>query len=291
MQNINPTTAGDVLMNAFAHTSTSTSTSTSTRTRTSAQSSTQNSTQSSTHNGTPHAWREDLALLESSVPFTRRLLRAGEAVYLGGDGFTSLHVINAGQFKTVNYTADGRGQVVGLHFKGAWLGFDGIATGRHACDAVALDTGEVWTLRYDALLQAGAQQPQLMRMLHTAMSLQISRECDSLLSLGTLPADARVANFINDWAESLAARDLRTDQIRLHMSRAEIGNYLGMTLETVSRALRRLTEAGVIRFDEKGRRDISIPSLQALRNVIRCELDPADTAPWRASAQPACTAS
>jgi CRP/FNR family transcriptional regulator, anaerobic regulatory protein len=238
-----------------------------------------------------HTWREDLVLLERSVPFTRRLLRAGESVYLGGDSFSSLHVIHAGQFKTVNYTADGRGQVVGLHFKGAWLGFDGIATGRHACDAVALDTGEVWTLRYDALLQAGAQQPQLLRMMHMAMSQQISRECDSLLSLGTLPADARVAHFINDWAESLAARDLRTDHIRLHMSRAEIGNYLGMTLETVSRALRRLAEAGAIRFDEKGRRDISIPSLRALRLLIRCEPDRADTAPWRAAAALACTAS
>jgi CRP/FNR family transcriptional regulator, anaerobic regulatory protein len=240
---------------------------------------------------TAYTWRDDLALLETSVPFTRRLLRAGEAVYLGGDGFSNLHVINAGQFKTVNYTADGRGQVVGLHFKGAWLGFDGIATGRHACDAVALDTGEVWTLRYDALLQACARQPQLMRVLHAAMGHQITRECDSLLSLGTLPADARVANFLNDWAESLAARDLRTDQIRVHMSRAEIGNYLGMTLETVSRALRRLSDAGLIRFDEKGRRDISIPSLQALRDVIRCEPDHAETAPWRASAQPACRAS
>lgn len=214
------------------------------------------------------SWRDDLALLQANVPFTRRLLRAGDAVYLGGEAFTQLHVINAGQFKTVNFTADGRGQVVGLHFKGSWLGFDGIATGRYSCDAVALDTGEVWSMRYDALLLACAQQPELMRALHTAMSLQISRECNSLLSLGTLPADARVANFINDWAQSLAARDLRTDQIRLHMSRAEIGNYLGMTLETVSRALRRLADQGVIRFDEKGRRDISIPSLAALRTLI-----------------------
>jgi CRP/FNR family transcriptional regulator, anaerobic regulatory protein len=266
-----PTRVGDVLMNAFANSPAPSA--------------------ANAANALTHTWREDLALLENSVPFTRRLMRAGESVYLGGDGFNSLHVINAGQFKTVNYTADGRGQVVGLHFKGAWLGFDGIATGRHACDAVALDTGEVWTVRYDALLQAGAMQPQLMRILHMAMSQQISRECDSLLSLGTLPADARVANFINDWAESLAARDLRTDQIRLHMSRAEIGNYLGMTLETVSRALRRLADSGLIRFDEKGRRDISIPSLHALRQLIRCELDPADTAPWRASAALACTAS
>jgi CRP/FNR family transcriptional regulator, anaerobic regulatory protein len=136
----------------------------------------------------------------------------------------------------------------------------------------------VWTLRYDELLQAGAKQPQLMRAMHAAMSQQIGRECDNLLSLGTLPADARVANFIADWAESLAARDLRTDQIRLHMSRAEIGNYLGMTLETVSRALRRLADSGVIRFDEKGRRDISIPCLQALRDAIRCAVDGADAA-------------
>jgi CRP/FNR family transcriptional regulator, anaerobic regulatory protein len=246
-----------------------------------------------------HTWREDLALLENSVPFTRRLVRAGEPVYRDGDGFKSLFVINAGQFKTVNFTADGRGQVVGLHFKGAWLGFDGLATGRHACDAVALDTGEVWQLPYDTLLQACTQQPQLMRVLHAAMGLQITRECDSLLSLGTLPADARVANFVVDWAESLAARDLRTDQIRLHMSRAEIGNYLGMTLETVSRALRRLADAGVIRFDEKGRRDISIPCLQTLRETVNAggadldlaRLGPTNTAPWRLPAQAVCRAS
>jgi CRP/FNR family transcriptional regulator, anaerobic regulatory protein len=303
MQGIQPQPAGEAKMNAFAQTVTAQAATAQAATAQAAlaQAAPFNARAlparptprlaSSRSNNSAQAWRDDLALLESNVPFTRRLLRAGEAVYLGGDGFTSLHVINAGQFKTVNYTADGRGQVVGLHFKGAWLGFDGIATGRHACDAVALDTGEVWTVRYDALLQACARQPELMRVLHAAMSMQIARECDSLLSLGTLPADARVANFINDWAESLAARDLRTDHIRLHMSRAEIGNYLGMTLETVSRALRRLADAGVIRFDEKGRRDISIPSLQALREVIRCELDPADTKPWPAPVQPACKAS
>jgi CRP/FNR family transcriptional regulator len=82
-----------------------------------------------------------------------------------------------------------------------------------------------------------------------------------------------VADFIRDWAQSLAARDLRTDQITLHMTRAEIGNYLGMTLETVSRALRRLAECGVIRFDEKGRRDLTIPSVAALNSFIRGALE------------------
>ena len=236
-------------------------------------------------------WRDEMALLEASVPFTRRVFRVGETVYQGGQGFTNLHVVHAGQFKTVNYTADGRGQMVGLHFKGAWLGFDGIASGRYGCDAVALDTGEVWSMRYDTLLQAGIAEPALMRVLHAAMSQQISRECDSLLNLGTLPADARVANFIHDWAESLAARGLRTDPIRLHMSRAEIGNYLGITLETVSRAISRLAESGVIRFEEKGRRDINIPSLAALRELIRCAPDHEGCRPARAPVQFACRAS
>jgi CRP/FNR family transcriptional regulator, anaerobic regulatory protein len=219
------------------------------------------------------AWRDNLALVQRLLPFTRRVVHAGDAIYEGGAPFGHLHLINSGQFKTVNFTADGRGQVVGLHFRGDWLGFDGIAEGRYGCDAIALDTGEVWSVRYADLLSASAAEPELMRLMHAAMSRQIARGSDSLLSLGTLPADARVADFIKDWAQALAARGLRTDQITLHMTRAEIGNYLGMTLETVSRALRRLSQCGVIRFDEKGRRDLSIPSLSALDGFIRSALE------------------
>jgi CRP/FNR family transcriptional regulator, anaerobic regulatory protein len=236
-------------------------------------------------------WREGLALIERSVPFTRRVVHAGEAAYRTGEAFGHLHVINAGQFKTVNITADGRGQVVGLHFKGDWLGFDGIDSGHYGCDAVALDTGELWTVRYAALLEACAASPALMRMVHAAMSGQIRRECESLLSLGTLPADARVANFLLHWAESLAARDLRTDPIKLRMTRAEIGNYLGMTLETVSRALGRLAQGGAIRFPQPGRREIAIPSLQALREFIRRSNEPADIGLWPAPVARACRAS
>jgi CRP/FNR family transcriptional regulator, anaerobic regulatory protein len=220
-----------------------------------------------------HAWRDNLALVQRLLPFTRRVVHAGDAIYEGGESFGQLHLINSGQFKTVNSTADGRGQVVGLHFRGDWLGFDGIAQGRYGCDAIALDTGEVWSVRYADLLSASATAPELMRLMHAAMSRQIGRGCDCLLALGTLPADARVADFIKGWANSLASRGLRTDQITLHMTRAEIGNFLGMTLETVSRALRRLAQCGVIRFDEKGRRDLTIPSLEALDGFIRSTVE------------------
>jgi len=97
------------------------------------------------------------------------------------------------------------------------------------------------------------------------------------LSLCALPVAARVADFLRYWAESLAGRGLRADQITLRMSRAEIGNYLGMTLESVSRALSGLARSKVIRFTEKGRRDILIPDLQALTRFIQRASQPIGT--------------
>ena len=217
---------------------------------------------------------ESLKLIHDSLPVTRRLLRAGDAVYEAGERFESLHVVNAGIFKLVNLSADGREQVVGLQFKGDWLGFDGIATGRHGCDAVAMDTGEVWTIRYDSLLQACMKQPALMAVMHAAMSREMTRDRDALLSICTLPADARVAEFLHNWAGSLSERGLRTDQITLRMTRAEIGNYLGMKLETVSRALSRLSRDGIIAFCETGRREVRIPELAVLAAFVQRSLAP-----------------
>jgi CRP/FNR family transcriptional regulator len=217
---------------------------------------------------------ESLKLVHDSLPVTRRLLRAGDAVYEAGERFESLHVVNSGIFKLVNLSPDGREQVVGLQFKGDWLGFDGIATGRHGCDAVAMDTGEVWSVRYDSLLQASMKQPALMAVMHAAMSREMSRDRDALLSICTLPADARVAEFLHNWAASLSERGLRTDQITLRMTRAEIGNYLGMKLETVSRALSRLARDGIIEFCETGRREVRIPALAVLPAFVQRSLAP-----------------
>src|SRR5207237_2514898 len=160
-------------------------------------------------------------------------------------------------------------------FRGLWLGTTGIAHGQYSCDAIAIATGEVWVIRYDALLAACASQPPLLTVLHEAMSREIARDRDSLMSVCTLPADARVADFLRYWAESLARRGMRTDQITLRMTRAEIGNYLGMTLETVSRALSKLARDKVIAFSEKGRRDVNIPDVGALSAFVQRCLAPA----------------
>jgi CRP/FNR family transcriptional regulator, anaerobic regulatory protein len=219
---------------------------------------------------------DGLKLVSDHVPsMQRRVVRAGDTVYRAGQPFDCLYVLNSGFFKIVNLSSDGREQVVALHFRGDWLGLDGIATGRYGCDAVAMDTGEVWAIRYDALIAACGRAPAVMGVLHEAMSREIGRERESMMSLASLPADARVADFLRFWADALSQRGLRCDQITLRMTRAEIGNYLGMTLETVSRALSRLARGDVIRFAEKGRRDIQIPEVGALTAFIQRSMSPA----------------
>jgi len=214
---------------------------------------------------------DNLRLLTDRLAPRRRVVHAGDVVFAAGDRFDTLYVLTSGFFKLVNLAADGREQVVSLKFRGDWLGFDGIAAGTYSCDAVAMDTGEVWVIRYDELLAASVAHPALLSALHVAMSREIGRDRDSLMSVCTLPADARVAEFLRSWADSLARSGLRSDQITLRMTRAEIGNYLGMTLETVSRALSRLARDEVIEFAEKGRRDIRIPDVDALSAFVqRC---------------------
>ena len=212
---------------------------------------------------------DTLQLVDEALAPQRRVVHAGDPIYRAGDRFGHLYLLNSGLAKVVGLSADGREQVVGLKFRGDWLGFDGIANDRYTCDAIAMDTGEVWVIGYEDLLSACHREPVLLTVLHAAMSRQIGRDRDSLMSICTLPADARVADFLRYWAESLSTRGMRTDQITLRMTRAEIGNYLGLTLETVSRALSRLARCKLIAFAEKGRREISIPEVGALGEFVQ----------------------
>jgi CRP/FNR family transcriptional regulator len=216
-----------------------------------------------------------LKLLNDALTPQRRVLHAGDRIYQAGRRFGNLHVLNAGFVKIVGRSGDGREQVVGLKFRGDWLGFDGIATGQYSCDAVAIDTGEMWSFRYDALLAACASTPALLTVLHEAMSREIGHDRDALMSVCSMPADVRVAEFLRYLAESLATCGMRSDQITLPMTRAEIGTYLGMSLETVSRVMSKLARAKVIGFTEKGRRDVHIPDFDALSAYVQDCLAPA----------------
>lgn len=219
-----------------------------------------------------------LKLLSNSITPQRKVVRAGERIYQAGESFANLYVLNSGFVKIINQSADGREQVAALKFRGDWLGFDGIADGRYTCDAVAMDTGEVWSIRYEDLLQAYSSKPLLLKTMHQAMSREMTRDRDSMMSVCTMPADARVADFLRYWAESLSRRGMRSDQFTLRMSRAEIGNYLGMTIETVSRSLTKLARGKLIQFAETGRRDIQIPHIAALIDYVQASLPRAGVA-------------
>lgn len=215
-----------------------------------------------------------LSLVQQALAPRRQLVREGDVICEAGQRFDCLYVMNSGCCKVVTLAGDGREQMVGLKFRGDWLGFDGIAAGRYDCTTIAIDTGEIWALRYQDLLSVCASQPALLAVVHGAMSREISQERDSLMSVCTLPADARVADFLRSWADSLRERGLRTDQITLPLSRAEIGNYLGLTLETVSRSLSKLARHNLIGFAERRRRDLQIPDVDALGAYVQSCLAP-----------------
>lgn len=218
---------------------------------------------------------ETLGLLSEQLQPKRRVVHAGEVIYRSGEHFGNLYILNSGLCKILNLASDGREQLVSLSFRGDWLGFDGLANGHYSSDAIAMDTGEIWVVSYQALMEASKKCPAILHALHAAMSQVIARDRDALMSVCTLPAVARVADFLLNWTDSLAERGMRTDEITLRMTRAEIGNHLGMTLESVSRALSRLARDHVIGFATQGRRDVQIPDVGALSAFVQRHLVPA----------------
>lgn len=211
---------------------------------------------------------EVMRVIRDVVQPTAKVVRAGDLIFRSAQPFSTVFLINAGAFKLVSRSLDGREQIVSLKFRGDWLGFSGIAQGRHPCDAVAMDTGNISIIPYETLTAACARHPEMMAVVHEAMSAEITHERQSLMSVCTLASLARVAEFLCAWARSMHQRGLRADELTLRMTRADLGNYLGMTLETVSRCLSRLNRDGLIRFGERGRRQISIPSLVALEQFV-----------------------
>ncbi len=147
---------------------------------------------------------EALRLLAQDVEIQRRVIHAGDTLFRAGDRFHTVYVLRCGACKLTSPGPDGREQLLSLLFKGDWLGLEGIASGYYACDAVAIDTGELWTMRYDALLQTGTRSPAALGLLHAAMSREIVRERQAAVAHFALSADAKVAHFLEQLAERLA---------------------------------------------------------------------------------------
>ena len=221
-----------------------------------------------------YQWRASLDLIARYVPVTKRKVKTHDQIYACGQPFKTLHLVNSGLFKILSLAPDGRERSADFFFEGDWLGFDGMATGQHSCSTIALDIGEIWAIQYDSLMQAAVHEPALLRHVLGAVGGQLTRNRDITLSIGTLSAEAKVADFLLMWANSLAKRGRRTDQINIRLSRSDIGDFLGIRLESVSRSLSKLAHCGIIAFNDRGRRDISILDLKALSTFVQRDADP-----------------
>jgi CRP/FNR family transcriptional regulator len=177
---------------------------------------------------------------------TRLRIKRGTTLYRCGDAFKSLYVVWLGSVKSTVSSDDAREQIVGLYMAGEMIGFDGLGTGSHACDAVALEDTEVCVFPYSRIDEAAASLPALGRHLHKLMSREIVRKHGLMLMLGSMNADERLASFLLDLSDRFEARGYSSKEFVLRMTRAEIGSFLGITLETVSRVLSQFARNGLI---------------------------------------------
>ena len=196
------------------------------------------------------------------LPLVRRLVKPRECLVHAGQPSRSVYFVHAGCFKVSITSADGREKVTGFRMRGELIGLDAIGARVHGSDVVALETGEVWEVPYALYAGACAESEWLRQHLTLAMAEEIRRDWQWMLSLSTLSAEKRVVTFLLDLAERQRSLGYSISQLTLRMTRADLGNFLALQLETVTRALSRLAANGLI---EVRRRDIRIASLEMLR--------------------------
>jgi len=206
---------------------------------------------------------DEMAQIDSLVR-TRRRLRRGETLYDAGDSFTGLFAVWVGSTKSTVTTEDGREQVTGYQLPGDLLGLDGVGHDRYQSRATALEDSEMCVMPFDRLEMLARLVPALERNLRRLMSREISREESVMLLLGSMRAEERLAAFLLDLSQRYRQRGYSSTSYVLRMTREEIGSYLGLKLETVSRLFSRFAHEGVIRVQG---REITLLDTGALRQL------------------------
>jgi len=191
-----------------------------------------------------------------------RQIKKGEALYRAGDAFKNLYAVRTGSFKKLTLLPDGREQVTGFYLSGEPLGLDGISNGQCASDAIALEDSSVCVMPFELLELLSREVRAVQHHVYKLLSAEVVRESGLMLLLGTMTADERVASFLLDLSRRLQTRAYSATQFVLRMTREEMGSFLGIKLETVSRSLSRFQKGGLI--EVKGR-DVRIVDLVALR--------------------------
>ena len=207
----------------------------------------------------------ELEALGQQLQLARRRVQPKQALFRAGQPLQALYLVHAGCFKTQLVSADGREKITGFRMRGDLLGLDALGTPSYGCDAIALEFGEVWELPCAQLEAFGARLPELRQHLTAALAREIRRDWHWMLSVGTLNAEQRVAAFLLDLAERQQALGFSPRHLLLRMTRADLGSFLALQLETVTRVLTRLAGRGAIDVE---RRQIAIEQPGLLRSLL-----------------------
>jgi CRP/FNR family transcriptional regulator len=196
------------------------------------------------------------------LKFARRRIKEGQALYHEGERFQFMYAVRSGTFKSTLNLKDGREQVTGFQMAGELLGLDGLASGKHASSAVALEDAEICAIPYAHLSELAATSADLQHVISRLMSREIVREHSLMMLLGSMNAEERLAAFLLNISQRMKARGYSASEFHLRMSRAEIGSYLGMKLETVSRTFSAFAAQRLLEVDKKHVRILDLPGLQ-----------------------------
>lgn len=213
---------------------------------------------------------DELQQIEDIVAIRRKIKR-GNTLFSNGEKFTSLFAIRTGFFKTRIATEDGRDQVTGFQMAGEIIGLDGIVNDQHTCDAVALEDAEVCVMPFDRIEEISREVTSLQHHMHRIMSREIVRENNVMLLLGSMRAEERLAAFLLNLVQRLHTRGFSQSELILRMTREEIGSYLGLKLETVSRTFSKFVDDGIV---EVKQRHVRILDTEALKQIVNTNLRP-----------------
>ncbi len=197
---------------------------------------------------------------------SRRKIKRQQHLYRSGDTFEAIYAIRAGSFKTDVILEDGRDQVTGFQMTGEVLGLDGISTEQHSCNAIALEDSEVCVIPFSRLEELSRQVESLQHQFHKIMSREIVRDHGVMMLLGSMRAEERLATFLLNMSQRFTARGFSPSEFHLRMTRDEIGSYLGLKLETVSRAFSRFQDEGLVAVQQKHIRILDTPGLKRILN-------------------------
>ncbi len=195
---------------------------------------------------------------------TRTRVKRGGTIYRPGDPFKALYAIRVGSCKTTVLSEDGREQIAGFHMLGDIIGLEGIATERHGCEAVVLEDTEVCELPFEELEGLAQRFSSLQHNLHRFLAREIGRDQHVMLLLGSMRADERIAVFLVNLSERYQQHGYSATEFMLRMTREEIGSYLGLKLETVSRLLSRMQHDGLLQVQGRAVTLLDVPALRQL---------------------------